>query len=225
MLKRSKCEFFKKKVTFLGSIIFENGHAACPDKLAAIVNWKRPENWTELRSFLGTVNFLCCFAPKLSDAAHPLLVMTSTKIPFIWGVSEENAFLEIKKIMVALPVLALPDSDKPFIVETDASDFAVRAVLLQVGDDNLEHPVAFFSRKMLPAETNYPVHNKEILAIISTLKEWPHYLMNAHYPVVIRSDHKSLEYFKLPQRLSQRQACWHHTLAHYQFKIEYKKGI
>ena len=150
--------------------------------------------------------------------------MTFTKIPFIWGVSEENTFLEIKKIMVALPVLALPNSDKPFIVETNASDFAVGAVLLQVGDDNLEHPVAFFSRKMLPAETNYPVHNKEMLAIISTLKEWPHYLMNACYPVVIRSDHKSLEYFKLPQRLSQRQARWHHTLAHYQFKIEYKKG-
>ena len=77
---------------------------------------------------------------------------------------------------------------------------------------------------MLLAETNYPVYNKEMLAIISTLKEWLHYLMNARYPVAIRSDHKSLEYFKLPQRLSQRQACWHHTLAHYQFKIEYKKG-
>ena len=96
--------------------------------------------------------------------------MTSTKIPFIWGVSEENAFLEIKIIMVASPVLALPDLNKPFIVESNASDFAVGAVLLQVGDDNLEHPVAFFSRKMLPAETNYPVHNKEMLAIISTLK-------------------------------------------------------
>ena len=109
MLKFSKCEFFKKKVTFLGSIIFEYGHAACPDKLAAIVNWKRPENWTELCLFLGTVNFLRRFAPNLSDAAHPLSVMTSTKIPFIWGESEENAFLEIKKIMVALPVLALPN--------------------------------------------------------------------------------------------------------------------
>ena len=72
VLKRSKCEFFKKKVTFLGSINFENGHAACPDKLAAIVNWKHPENQTELCSFLGTVNFLCCFAPNLSDATHPL---------------------------------------------------------------------------------------------------------------------------------------------------------
>ena len=93
-----------------------------------------------------------------------------------------------------------------------------------MGDDNLEHPVAFFSRKMLPDKTNYPVHDKEMLAIISTLKEWPHYLMNTRYPVFIRSDHKLLEYFKLPQRFIQRQACWHCTLAHYQFNIEYKKG-
>ena len=76
---------FKKKVTFLGRIIFENGRTVCPNKIAAIVNWKRPENWTKLCSFLGTVNFLCCFAPNLSDAAHPLWVMKSTKIPFIWG--------------------------------------------------------------------------------------------------------------------------------------------
>ena len=75
---------------------------------------------------LGKVNFLCCFSPNLLDTAHPLSVMTSTKIPFIWGSSEENAFLEIKKIMVALPVLALPNSDKPFIVETNASDFAIK---------------------------------------------------------------------------------------------------
>ena len=73
-------------------------------------------------------------------------------------------------------MLALPNLDKPFIVETDASNFTVGAVLLQVGDDNLERPVAFFYRKMLPAETNYPVHDKEMLAIISTLKEWLHNL-------------------------------------------------
>ena len=88
VLNRSKCKFFKKKVTFLWSINFENGHAMCPNKLAATVNWKSPENWTELCSFLGTVNFLYCFAPNLSDAAHPLSVMTSTKIPYIWGVSK-----------------------------------------------------------------------------------------------------------------------------------------
>ena len=104
--------------------------------------------------------------------------------------------------MVASPVLALPDPLKPFIVKTNASNFAVGAILLQVGDDNLKHPVAFFSRKMLPTETNYPIYNKEMLAIISTLKEWPHYLMNAHHSVIIRSDHILLEHFKLPQRLT-----------------------
>ena len=83
VLKRIKCEFLKKRVTFLGSIIFENSHTACPDKLLAIVNWKKPENWTKLCSFLGTVNLLCCFSPELLDASHPLLVINSTKNYFI----------------------------------------------------------------------------------------------------------------------------------------------
>ena len=96
--------------------------------------------------------------------------MTSTKISFTWGEDQERAFLEIKQIMVASLVLALLDPSKPFIIKTDTLDFAVDAVLLQVSDNNLKHPVSFFSRKMLLAETNYPIHNKEILTIILTLK-------------------------------------------------------
>ena len=117
---------------------------------------------------------------------------------------QEKAFDNIKQIIVVSLVLALPDSNKPFIVETNSSDFAVSTVLLQVSDDSYKHPVTFFSTKMLPDETNYPIHNKEMLAIISTLIEWPHYLMNTRHSIIIRSDHKLLEYFKLSQRLSKR---------------------
>ena len=136
----------------------------------------------------------------------------------------QTGFDKIKEVMTCTPVLALPDPSKPFVLETDASNFAVGAVLLQAGSDGMEHPVAFFSRKMLPAETNYPVHDKEILAIASTLKEWQHHLQNARHLVTIRSDHKSLEYFKSPQRLNQRQSRWHYELALYKFVIEYKRG-
>ena len=141
--------------------------------------------------------------------------MTSTKVPFSWGVDQQTAFDKIKEVMTCTPVLAPPDPSKPFVLETDASHFAVGAVLLQEGPDGVEHPVAFFSRKMLPAETNYPVHNKEMLAIVSALKEWQHHLQNARHLVTICSDHKSLEYFKSPQRLNQRQSRWHYKLALY----------
>ena len=175
-LKMSKCEFFKEQVSFLGNIIFCNGQAACPDKVAAVVNWKVPSNRTELRSFLGTVNFLRRYAKDLSEIAFPLSQLTSVKVPFSWGAEHQSAFEKIKEVMTCTPVLALPDPSKPFVLETDASNFAVGAVLLQAGVDGVEHPVAFFSRKMLPAENNYPVHDKEMLAIVSALKEWQHYL-------------------------------------------------
>ena len=110
--------------------------------------------------------------------------------------------MEVKKIIAALPVLAFPDFDKAFIVETGASDFAVGAVLLQVGDNNLEHLAALFSRKMLPGKTNLFFHDKKMVSFISTFKEWPQNLMNACFPIIIRSDYKLLEYFKLPQDLA-----------------------
>ena len=136
-----------------------------------MVNWKVPFNWKKLCYFLKKVNLLHRYAKDLSEIAFLLSQLTSVKIPFSWGVEHQTAFDKIKEVMTCTLVLALPDPSKPFVLETDASNFAVGAVLLQTGIDGVEHPVAFFSRKMLPAETNYPVHDKEMLAIISALKE------------------------------------------------------
>ena len=103
-VKMYKCEFFKEQVSFLGNIIFRNSQAACPDKVAAVVNWKVPSNRTELRSFLGTVNFLCRYAKDLSEIAFPLSQLTSVKIPFSWGVEHQTAFVKIKEVMTCTPV-------------------------------------------------------------------------------------------------------------------------
>lgn len=156
-LKPSKCEFFKNKISFLGNIIFENGQEACPDKIKDVLDWKTPSTRSELRSFLGTVNFLRHYIKDLFCVSFPLLEMTSIKIPFSWGEAENASFLKIKEILTSTPVLHLPDTQHPFILETDASDFATGAVLLQPADDGNEYPVDFYSSKMLPAETKYPV--------------------------------------------------------------------
>lgn len=96
-------------------------------------------------------------------------------------------------------------------------------MLLQEGVDGLEHPFALFSCKMVPSEINYPVHDKEMLAILSLLKEWQNHLNNATFPLTIILYHKSLEYFKTPCRLNQHQSQWYHDLALYKYKIEYKR--
>ena len=124
--------------------------------------------------------------------------LTSSKVPFIWGDEKEKAFKKIKKTLSQAPVLAYVNPNKPFIIESDASNFSVGAMLFQEQDDGIEHPVAFYSHKMLPVETNYPIYDKKLLEIIFALEEWQHYLINTKIPFIIRMDHKSLKYFKFP---------------------------
>lgn len=222
-LKLSKCEFFKDSVTFLGNIIFKDGHCICPDKLQAIRDHSRPTNTTQVRSFMGTVNFLRKYCKNLSEIAAPLSSLQG-QAPFEWKDEQELAFLKIKDLLSKAPVLAHPNPNMPYILKTDASNYAMGAVLLQESNDGQEHPIGYFSRKMSLPETNYPVYDKELLAIVSAMNKWQHYLMYAQHPVIIRTDHKALEYYKSPRRMNQRQARWHLELSQYCFKISYKKG-
>jgi len=109
-------------------------------------------------------------------------------------------------------------------METDASDFAIGAVLLQQVKGRL-HPVAFHSRKMDKAKINYEIHNKEMLAVVSAFKEWRRYLEGARFQIIMYTDHKNLEYFATTKVLNQRQARWAPELAGYDFKIVYRPGI
>ena len=119
------------------------------------------------------------------------------------------------------PVLQLADPSREFIVTTDASDFAVGAVLSQVWDDG-EHPVAYESRKMNVAELNYATHERELLAVIHSLRTWRHYLLGNHFIVV--TDHNSLKYLQTQPTLSRRQARWSEFLSEFDFEIVYRPG-
>ena len=112
----------------------------------------------------------------------------------------------------------IPDHDKQFILECDASDYAIEAVLRQQKGD-FSHPVAYYSRKLAPEEANYHVFDKELLAIVQALKHWHRFLKGAKHPVIIHTDHKNLEYFKGSQILNQRQACWSMDLLLFDFEI------
>jgi len=104
------------------------------------------------------------------------------------------------------PILIHPDLAKPFIVETDASDFALGAILSQFGIDGLLHPVAFYSRKLTSAEINYQVYNKELLAIITTFEQWRSYFARAQHRIQVLTDHKNLLYFTTIRTLNHHQA-------------------
>ncbi|KAH9269394.1 hypothetical protein BASA83_008624 [Batrachochytrium salamandrivorans] len=113
--------------------------------------------------------------------------------------------------------LAHPNDEQPFILETDASDFAISGVLHQHDQSNTLRPVAFYSRQMNNAERNYDIYDKELLAVVESFKHWRHFLQGGLHPVTVLCDHKNLEYFMSTKKLTRRQARWSLELSEYTF--------
>jgi len=161
-------------VEFLGYIIGRDGIKMSTEKVEAVLQWERPGSITEVQSFLGFANFYRHFIQDYSMVARPLTELTKKEAgrSWEWNPEAEAAFKELKKRFTTAPILAHFDPTKPVIIETDASDFALGAVLSQRDDENRLHPVAFHSRKFQPAEINYEIHDKELLAVVDAFKHW-----------------------------------------------------
>jgi hypothetical protein len=220
--KESKCEFFKTEVEFLGHLVGRNGVRMMQDKVQAISEWPVPQTVTDVRAFLGTAGYYRKFIKGFSSISTPLNTLTKDDVKFEWKEEQQKAFDSLKEAIKTGPVLALPDPNLPFIVHTDASGFAVGAVLSQKQADGQLRPIAFLSKKMLEAETRYPVHEQELLAIVHALKSWRHYLYGRKFTVL--TDHHSLQYFKTQPMLSSRQTRWKDIIANFDFDIIYIEG-
>ena len=221
--KESKCEFFKTEVEFLGHMVGRDGVRMMDDKVQAISEWPTPTKVGDIRAFLGTAGYYRKFIRDFSAIATPLTELTKEAVKFEWTARRQAAFDKLKSAMKSAPVLALPDPKLPFVVHVDASGFATGAVLQQDQGKGLQ-PIAYLSKKMLDAETRYPVHEQELLGIIVALKAWRHHLMGSKFKITIMSDHKSLTQFKTQPQMSGRQARWQYALANYDFNIEYIEG-
>ena len=163
--KESKCELFKEEVEFLGHIVGRSGIRMMEDKVKAVREWPTPTKATDVRSFLGTAGYYRRFIKDFSAIAASLTDLTKDYVKFNWNKEQQDAFDSLKSCIVKGPVLILPDPNLPFVVHTDASGFAIGAVLQQDQGKGLQ-PIAFLSKKMLDAETRYPVHEQELLAIM-----------------------------------------------------------
>jgi hypothetical protein len=225
--KKSKCELFQHEIEFLGHFVGRDGLRVMPDKVAAVQEWPIPRNASELRSFLGLAGYYRRFVKDFSKLAAPLHNLTHTadgSPPYAWTSEHQGAFDALKAALRSAPVLRLPDPDRQYVVYTDASDFATGAVLMQDFGHGLQ-PLAFMSHKMSDAETRYPTHDREMLAIVTMLREWRTYLQGRQQFVIrICTDHNSLQYFMTQQSLSARQSRWLDWLADFDFKIEYVRG-
>ncbi|KAE8247514.1 hypothetical protein A4X03_0g7031, partial [Tilletia caries] len=222
--KAEKCEFSRDSVEFLGYRLSKDGVTMVMDKVNSVLSWPAPKSVKQLQSFLGFANFYRRFIWRYSEIVAPLTALLRKDTPWAWNEGCQTAFDSLKTAFTSAPVLQHFDPSKPITVETYASDYAIAAVASQPDENGRLRPVAYRSRKMDPAELNYEIHDKEMLAIVDTLQEWRHLLQDPRHTVTIFTDHKNLEYFTTSKLLNRRQARWSMKLTEYDFKIIYRPG-
>ncbi|GJP81880.1 hypothetical protein CLOP_g12001 [Closterium sp. NIES-67] len=193
-----------------------------PKKIEAVRTWKTPENVKELQQFLGFANYYNRFVPQYAKLAAPLTNLLKKNTPYKWETKHQEAVEQLKQALTSAPVLILPDPERDYVIEADASDQAVGAVLMQDQGNGLQ-PIAYLSKKLHGAELNYPIHDKEALAIIIAFKAWRCYLEGRR--TTVYTDHCSLKYLKTQPNLSRRQVRWIDFLeTHFHYDIVYKPG-
>lgn len=223
-LKRSKCHFLKKELKVLGFVVSSAGISTDPEKVEAITNYPTPSKPKDVLSFLGMAGQYRSFIPAFSSIASPLYALSRKNTPFVWSDQCEAAFRRLKKRLSSTPVLAHPDFTRPFHIFSDAANTkGLGAVICQYDDDDQNHPIAYASRSLLQAESNYTVTELEALAIVWALKKkFHHYVYGTHFH--IHTDHANLRYFTTMTDAEGRIGRWILFLQKYQFTVHYIPG-
>ena len=222
-VKLEKCEFHVQKISFLGFIITPEGISMDPERIATIADWPVPESLLEVQIFLGFANFYRRFIDGYSRVIMSITSLLRKGQRFEWNPAAQSAFDTLKSSFTSAPILRHFDPDLDITLHADSSGFAISGLISQPHDGHL-HPVAFWSRKCTPAECNYDTHDREMLAIVESMKHWRHYLEGSKHPVRVRSDHKNLEFFMTTKLLNRRQARWAELLSGYDFVLDYVPG-
>jgi hypothetical protein len=181
------------------------------------MNWKPPTTVRQIQSFLGLAGYYRRFIPNFSRIAKPITELLKKEAKFVWGQKCEDAFHALRQHLTTAPVLAQPDSSKPFDVYCYASGTGLGCVLMQ---DN--RVIVYASRALRPHEQNYPTHDLELADVVHALKMWRHYLMGAHYNIF--TDHKSLKYIFTQANLNMRQRRWLELIKDYDLEVHYHLG-
>ena len=225
LAKLEKCEFHVDRVEFLGYVITTEGISMDQAKVRSVLEWPTPSTVKEVQAFLGFANFYRRFIKGYSQVVGPLSELTRKDREFKWSDAAETALNKLKELFTTAPILTTYDWGRHIILETDASDYAIGACISQPDDAGLLRPIAFYSRKMTAPEKNYDIHDKELLAVVEAFREWRVYLEGSAHTVEVYTDHKNLIYFTTTKQLNRRQTRWAETLASYNFRITYRKGL
>ena len=228
-LKPSKCELFWRLLAYLGHVISAKGVATDKGKIEAIKNWPTPTNITEVQSFLGFMGYYCRFIPKFAQVACLLHKLTlgknvGKKKAAIKSDSRcQQAFDDLKTLCTTAPILVYADFTKPFKLHTDACSTCLGAVLYQIQEDDTEVVIAYASRSLNKAESHYPAHKLEFLALKCTVvKKFHEYLYGSTFDVY--TDNSLLTYVLTKAKLDAASHHWVASLANYNFRLNYRAG-
>ena len=186
--------------TYLGHVVSTQGVSPDTEKTSKIKSWPVPQSAQEVQQFLGLANYYRWFIKDFANMAKPLHWLTERGITFTWTPECENAFNFLKTWLTAAPTLALPNLSQPFILDTNASDTGISAVLFQLQEDGNECVVVYTSRVLSKQERNYCITQRELLAVVTFLQHFRQYLLGT--PFMICTDHDALTWlqnFKQPE--------------------------
>ena len=220
--KKKKCTFGASEIEFCGFLVNRTGIGSHPDKLRAVDEWPTPKSAKDVRSFLGLAGFYQRFVKNFANIAAPLTALLKKTAKWSWTDTQQKAFEDLKKELHSSTELTYPDFAKDFILHMDASADALGATLSQ--EDSAGHLklLTCTSRKLIPAERNYPTHEREMLALVHALKKWRHYLLGSR--VRVFTDNAALRYWRTAQNLSPRQIRWLAYIGMFDLEIAHIPG-
>src|SRR5882724_6941081 len=222
---KSACSTRRRLSSWALWLVTPTGISMDATKTDAVSVWPTLTNLKAVQAFLGFTNFYLQFIEGFSDIVIPLILLTQKDTPFIWGPDHTKVFETLKMAFTQAPILAHFNPDNPIVVETDASDYAITAIISQISpDDGDIHPVAFYSCSMHPAELNYEIYDKELLAIFKAFRQWHNYLEGSAHVVLVLSNHKNHKYFATTKQLTRRQVRWSEYLSGFNYLIRYRAG-
>jgi len=215
----TKSEFHVQETLFLAHIINGQQVQMDPTKLEAMSKWPTPTKKKEVQAFLGFANYYRRFIANYSGKARPLIDLTRD-VPFSWGQAQQQSFDELKQLFLSSPILIQFDRCLETIMETDASNQAILGILLQyhiVNGVKQLHPTEYYAKTLDATQRNWPIHDKELFAIVDSFRKWRDWLVGV--PVNIYTDHQGLQYFNTKQNLNSQKASWSLKMSEFIYHI------